>query len=255
MKKEIKKIPKDPQLSNGIFSLSKSVDQNVGISHPDLKIKITKNGPYEVSNLPLSEGIIRTDDHRYSVSVEKTKDYPKQEFYCLCRCGVSSDKPFCDGTHLKINFNGTETAEKEDFEKITDVIDGHDLILKDIGPLCSGSGFCHGKEGDTWGLIQSKEKDLNKAGIKQACNCISGRLFVIDKKTNKPIENKFEPSIMILKEPSGLGSSIWVRGNVPITSGNGKEYEIRNRVALCRCGKSEFKPFCDATHKFIGFRG
>jgi CDGSH-type Zn-finger protein len=28
----------------------------------------------------------------------------------------------------------------------------------------------------------------------------------------------------------------------------------RTTVALCRCGKSAIKPFCDGTHKVVGFR-
>ena len=34
----------------------------------------------------------------------------------------------------------------------------------------------------------------------------------------------------------------------PIESADGKKYEIRNRVTLCRCGKSNNKPFCDGNH-------
>ena len=34
---------------------------------------------------------------------------------------------------------------------------------------------------------------------------------------------------------------------------DGTTYEVRNRVTLCRCGASQNKPFCDATHASIGF--
>ena len=29
---------------------------------------------------------------------------------------------------------------------------------------------------------------------------------------------------------------------------DGKNYEVRNRVTLCRCGRSNNKPFCDGSH-------
>jgi len=219
------------------------------------KIIVNKNGPYRVLNLPLSEGIIRTDNQGYPLSIDKTKEYEVDDEYCLCRCGKSSDKPFCDGSHVKFKFNGTENAEKENFERTKDFVEGKDLILEDTIPLCSGAGFCHGREGNTWDLIQSKDKKLNDIGIEQACKCTSGRLFIIDKKTKKPIEEKFKQSIMILKEPwKNIGSSIWVRGGVPIISANGKSYEIRNRITLCRCGKSDNRPFCDSTHRYINFK-
>ena len=45
-----------------------------------------------------------------------------------------------------------------------------------------------------------------------------------------------------------------VRGGIPITAADGFQYELRNRVALCRCGASQNKPFCDGTHAQIKFR-
>lgn len=46
-----------------------------------------------------------------------------------------------------------------------------------------------------------------------------------------------------------------VRGDVELLSTDGELIERRRRtVALCRCGLSAIKPFCDATHKAAGFR-
>ncbi|MCA0347201.1 MAG: CDGSH iron-sulfur domain-containing protein [Actinobacteria bacterium] len=46
-----------------------------------------------------------------------------------------------------------------------------------------------------------------------------------------------------------------LRGNVELLTSDGERIERRRRtVALCRCGLSAIKPFCDGTHKAAGFR-
>ena len=46
-----------------------------------------------------------------------------------------------------------------------------------------------------------------------------------------------------------------VRGPVRLTDQNGEEIAVeRQTIALCRCGKSRLRPFCDGTHKLIRFR-
>jgi CDGSH-type Zn-finger protein len=46
-----------------------------------------------------------------------------------------------------------------------------------------------------------------------------------------------------------------VRGPVRLLERQGAEIDCdRDPVALCRCGKSKLKPFCDGTHKLVGFR-
>ena len=46
-----------------------------------------------------------------------------------------------------------------------------------------------------------------------------------------------------------------VRGPFAIIDQDGNEIEIKRRVvALCRCGRSQIRPFCDGTHKAVGFR-
>jgi CDGSH-type Zn-finger protein len=46
-----------------------------------------------------------------------------------------------------------------------------------------------------------------------------------------------------------------VRGAARIAEADGSELTPRrDPIALCRCGKSRLRPFCDGTHKLIGFR-
>jgi CDGSH-type Zn-finger protein len=46
-----------------------------------------------------------------------------------------------------------------------------------------------------------------------------------------------------------------VRGPFRLEDQDGNVIEVgRKTVALCRCGKSRMRPFCDGTHKLIRFR-
>jgi len=46
-----------------------------------------------------------------------------------------------------------------------------------------------------------------------------------------------------------------VRGDVELVTAGGEPVErTRKTVALCRCGSSAIKPFCDGTHKLVRFR-
>ena len=79
----------------------------------EMRIKIIKDGPYRVTGgLPLFEQIIVTDEAVHTRELVDKKEYPLQENYILCRCGASKNKPFCDGTHMKICFDGSETASR-----------------------------------------------------------------------------------------------------------------------------------------------
>ena len=46
---------------------------------------------------------------------------------------------------------------------------------------------------------------------------------------------------------------LFVRGRVKIVDAEGRLIREDTRVALCRCGGSKNKPFCDGTHRRIGF--
>lgn len=198
--------------------------------------------------------MIRTDDDGYPFDWIEGKKYPDQEEYALCRCGHSQNKPYCDGSHEKVDFNGTESASKELYLDGAFKVEGPDLLLTDNLGLCDHAGFCNRRGGITENVLHSDDPEAKNTAIQIAGNCNSGRFVVYDKDTGKPIEPDFEPSIAVTEEPEkGVSGPLWVRGGIPIESSDGKVYEIRNRVTLCRCGKSSNKPYCDGTHIMTGF--
>jgi CDGSH-type Zn-finger protein len=214
------------------------------------KIKVSKNGPYLVSGrIPLVEQIIVTDAEEIPVEWRAGNGYSSLEDCALCRCGQSKSKPFCDGTHIEVNFDGTETATREPYLRRAKEIEGPALKLTDAEELCASARFCH-RAGEIWNLVPKSDKpEAKKIAIEEAGDCPSGRLVVWDKKTGKAVEPEFERSIGLVEDPQmGVSGPIWVRGGISVESAEGKIYEIRNRVTLCRCGKSSNKPFCDSSH-------
>lgn len=219
------------------------------------KIVINKNGPYVVSgDIPINIEIITNNKDGYSWDWKKGKTFETKSEYYLCRCGQSANKPFCDGTHSRIQFSGKETASKEPYDKQAQKMDGPTLTLSDAENLCAFARFCD-PEGKIWSLIENtddpKVRDLV---IREAMHCPSGRLTLQDKKTGKKIEEKLSHSIGIIEDPPMKCSGpLWVRGGIIIESEDGTHYETRNRVTLCRCGASQNKPFCDGSHASIKF--
>ncbi|MFD1676889.1 CDGSH iron-sulfur domain-containing protein [Alicyclobacillus fodiniaquatilis] len=64
----------------------------------DITIRVNDNGPYKV------EGTVKLID------ADGNEFQHKEKFY-LCRCGLSSNKPFCDGTHGKQGFQDASRAK------------------------------------------------------------------------------------------------------------------------------------------------
>jgi CDGSH-type Zn-finger protein len=69
----------------------------------EVVIKARANGPYKVTG-PVR--VIDAEGNEYDLS-------DKGEAVALCRCGGSTTKPFCDGTHSKIGFAAAERAVDE----------------------------------------------------------------------------------------------------------------------------------------------
>ena len=216
---------------------------------PEKKLcKITKNGPYIVTgNVPLLKMTIQTDEEGYPITWKETQDYQQSSYFRLCRCGKSEKKPFCDNHHKVIDFDGKETAKNVDFTESAKVYDGPELKLLDIKELCVGSGFCT-RAGNIWNLTtHSDTPEFKVLAIQEAFNCPSGRLVLHDK-SGKALEPIFKPSIAVTDDEDGVSGPLWIRGGMQIQSEEKGDYQRRNRVTLCCCGKSQNKPFCDGGH-------
>jgi len=214
------------------------------------KIKVCMNGPYLVSGgIPLVEQIISRDAEGYSQEWRTGNRYSSKENYRLCRCGRSENRPFCDDTHINVNFDGAETASRESYLDQAEEIGGQALRLTDAQDLCASAGFCTRADG-IWNLTKrSSDPEARRVAIEEAGNCPSGRLVIWDKRSGEAIEPEFEESVGLVEDPDvGESGPIWVRGGIPVESADGGNYEVRNRVTLCRCGKSSNKPFCDGSH-------
>ncbi len=220
-----------------------------------MRIVVTKNGPYKVSGkVPLALQTIQPNTEKLSWEWVEGRGFETESEYELCRCGHSKHKPFCDGTHDLIGFDGTETASRQPFARQAGTEDGPSLVLSDAEELCAFARFCD-PGGKIWSLVpKSDDPSARKLATREAMHCPSGRLVLHDRKSGAAFEPELPPSIGVVEDPALGGSGpLWVRGGVRVESENGVPYEVRNRVTLCRCGASANKPFCNGSHASIRF--
>jgi CDGSH-type Zn-finger protein len=219
-----------------------------------MKITVTKNGPYLVEGaVPMARQSIVADTAGDSREWQEGESFETKDSCALCRCGQSATKPYCDGSHVREGFDGTETASREPYavQAIEQV--GPSLTLFDAQPLCAYARFCD-VAGQVWNLVEQEGAESAEMTAREAGLCPSGRLVVRSHETDADLEPEFAPSIGIVADPAeGLAGPIWVRGGIAVVSADGEPYEVRNRVTLCRCGASANKPFCDASHASVGF--
>ncbi|MCO5967895.1 ferritin-like domain-containing protein [Actinoallomurus soli] len=175
--------------------------------------------------------------------------------YALCRCGHSSAKPFCDGTHARIGFDGTETADVRPYEELQHVHDGVGISARRVGELCVHAAFCIGRTRPIADMLaDTEDSDVRSDIMGRIDHCPSGSYSYALERGGETIEPDLPQAISVLEEENGLAGALWVTGGVPVQRADGRPLEIRNRMTLCRCGHSAGKPLCDGTHRKIGFR-
>lgn len=222
---------------------------------PNPRIKIQPNGPYIVrGGLPLVTRESVETEHGEPIAWRTNRnwsgDLDPGDTYALCRCGESANRPFCDGTHARNDFDGEETAPTDTTTDRAEVLQGTSITLHDDrGALCIGAGFCGSRLKNIWDLMPETDESTIRAQIGAMVErCPSGALRYALNDDPDPIEPSLRPEVGV--EPGG---PLWVHGEVQIDRADGRPFEARNRVTLCRCGASQSKPLCDGAHRTTDF--
>jgi CDGSH-type Zn-finger protein len=167
----------------------------------------------------------------------------------LCRCGGSSNKPFCDGTHAK---NGFSSAQLEGrVEDRRDDYEGEEVVVHDNRGICAHAGRCTDGLPTVFRLKQEPWIDPDGAGrdeiIATVRKCPSGALSYSVAGTEHR-DREGEPAIFV--SPNG---PYVVSGGPQLLDTARGEGASTEHFTLCRCGGSKNKPFCDGTHWYNEF--
>jgi CDGSH-type Zn-finger protein len=219
------------------------------------KIVVQLDGPYVVQGeIPLVRKTQIVSEYGEPLTWQKEGEIATEPGYCLCRCGHSKEKPFCDGTHSEIGFDGTEDADTHTTAERQMVIPGgtHIVVKRDFA-LCMASGFC-GLRDTNVDELTPKTDDTQTRSLVMAMieRCPSGSYVYSIKKDGPDIEPDLPQEIAVSTEITSTGpieGPLWVTGNIPVERADGQPFETRNRVTLCSCGRSHGKPLCDGTHR------
>jgi CDGSH-type Zn-finger protein len=159
----------------------------------------------------------------------------------LCRCGQSSKKPFCDGTHKT---NGFMSAKAD--SRVRDRLDeyvGKSLTVRDNRGICAHAGHCTDDLPAAFRMRQKPWIDPNAASPDEITaavkKCPSGALSLASRMDG---ENG-EPSIFVAPDGPYI-----VTGAPELLETELGQGQTLQRFTLCRCGQSRNKPFCDGSH-------
>jgi CDGSH-type Zn-finger protein len=214
------------------------------------KITVRPNGPYIVrGGIPLVRKTPVMSEHGEPLAWKKEDVISTGETYRLCRCGQSSTKPFCDGTHTMVGFDGDETADTSPIADRAVDHEGERIIVKDDRSLCMHAGFCGNRVTNIWKMVkETRDSQVRAELMAMVERCPSGALSYSLEAGGDTVEPDLAEEVSVI--PDG---PLWVSGGVPVERRDGQPLEARNRVTLCRCGASSRKPLCDGTHKKVGF--
>jgi len=200
------------------------------------RIEPLEDGPFKVTGL---ERFIDADGSELQTSSNMV----------LCRCGHSSRKPYCDGTHARVGFRSGKLEGRRP-DRTRDC-HGKDITIHDNRGVCSHAEHCvrdlpqvFDREDRPWIHPDAASPDDIARTIEK---CPSGALsYTRDGVLHRDLDR--EPGIRIDR-----GGPFEVFGGPELADPDGYRPESPEHYTLCRCGQSKNKPFCDGTHWHVSF--
>jgi len=194
------------------------------------------NGPFLVTNLK------RMTNSKGETLTTRTE-------MALCRCGGSAMKPYCDGTHAQIGFNSGKQDDRTADQRVAYA--GKDVTILDNRGTCCHSGNCSDNLPVVFRQHQEPWIDPNGAprqaiiDIVRACpsGALSYALNDIEFR-----DHDRAPSVYVSKD-----GPYHVEGRIALLHEQLNEGASTEHYALCRCGQSKNKPFCDGSHWYAKF--
>ncbi len=207
-------------------------------------IQSAPNGPYLLTN-------VSNVTDWLGVSLDPTPQA------ALCRCGQSMIKPWCDGSHAQVGWDDAKSDDR--VPNRLDRYQGLGVAIADNRGTCAHSGFCSDRIPAVFRT--DGEPFVAPAGgrvdevIRAGRDCPSGALSagVGDGDPVGRSDSAREPAIEVSKDgPYRVVGSIELlaAGGDPETRNDGASLE---HYSLCRCGKSQNKPFCSGMHWYADF--
>jgi CDGSH-type Zn-finger protein/truncated hemoglobin YjbI len=216
-----------------------------GQSGLDAEVRVALDGPYLVTNVEQFTNWLG-------------EELPLTPQMALCRCGQSSMKPYCDGTHAQSGFSGAK-----DPKRVLDKRDdykGQQIEIFDNRGICAHSGFCTDRLASVFHVGQEPFVTPSGARLDEIIQCVracpSGALsYAMDGvEARSQVDRNRPASIEVSKDGpyriTGALGLVDEHGiDIPRAEGSSREH-----FSLCRCGHSQNKPFCSGMHWSIQFQ-
>jgi CDGSH-type Zn-finger protein len=200
-------------------------------------IQPTRNGPYMVKGLN-------------KLNNSKGENLKVNPTMLLCRCGGSNNKPYCDGTHLKIGF-----SDQKEPDRVPDKMDeykGKDITIHDNRGVCSHRGHCTDNAPKVFRMgvepwIEPDAQNTEDTAL-VIRTCPSGALSYL--KEGKLYKNWTHEQGIIVSNNGPYD----IQGYIELNDPDGNTPESKEHYTLCRCGHSKNKPFCNGQHWHVNFK-